>query len=710
MGFFAKLFGRREKSEREKLTERASQYEIPRRLRGLEALETAEYSRFKREEFESRQPRTLFEKLAKKAEILNIEPDEKTATKMQQQIDFCHMRVTPKGVASLTIAVTLILFLITLLVSIASLLYPTIASAIGVSLTEAGAGELPTGYIMLIWFIGLPIIWYIYNYPEHEQKRYIVAAGSEIVLFILYMVVYMRNKPNVEGAVKFASSNLSGPLSYDINKLMWDVEVGTYKNMDEALIEYANKWSTINKEFVESIQLIRTSKETSEERRANMLDEAVSIILEGTEERARIYNQELKMPVMLVHALGILLPVMGLVMFPVVMLFLEEVVSPLALAVIYDILLPFSLFFIIKEILERRPVTFSPPDISNHPRLPPPGRFTTTVGLRNYSLPAWPFFFIVAIPMILFGLVLMSYLSSISLEQTGIEPTLLPSLIIILGIGGGVSAYYILRSYQKLNLRQELRNIEDEFTEALFQLGNRMSTGIPIEQAIERSVKSLGNMSIAKLYSKILENIRRFGMNFRDAIFDPRFGAIREYPSRKIGSIMKVVTDASERGVQVAAIAMLQISRYLRGVHKTQQDVTSLLEDVLSSMKFQAYVLTPLVGGVIVTMATFIIRILRSLALRMQALQGTGAETAIGFLKAPSQMMSPGAFQIVVGIYVIETIILLAGFINGIENGEDPIGYEDTAGKTLLIGMLVYILSMVVTLILFIPMTQGLGL
>ncbi len=700
--WLAKLLGRREKTEKEKVLQKVRSYDIPKRLARLETIETREYQRFKKEEFKKRNPRTWYEKSCKFSEKLRIDPDKKAAEEMRKQIEFCHMRVTPRGVASFSILMTLATLLMTLALVLVGFLAPSV-----MSLISAGGG-IPTGPILLVWLLAAPIIWYLYTYPKHRMKRYIVTAGSEIVLFILYMVVYMRERPNLEGAVKFASRNLTGPLSYDIKKLMWDVEVGTYRSMDEALVEYANKWSDVNKEFVESIQLIRTSTQTSENKRPSMLDEAVSVILDGTEERARSYNRELKLPVMLVHALGILLPVMGLVMFPVVMLFLEDVVSPAVLIVIYDILLPFALFFLIKEILERRPVTFSPPDITNHPRLPPPGRFSLKAGLRRYSLPTWPFPFLISVPIVLVGVGLLSYMGSLAVENPGLEPTLIPSVVIVIGIGLGTSAYFILSSFQKLKLRKEMRNIEEEFTEALFQMGNRMSAGIPLEQALERSVHSLGNLSISKLFRKILDNIRRFGMNLEEAIFNPKYGAIREYPSKKIASVMHVVTESSKKGVQTAAIAMLQISRYLRGVHKTQQEVQALLEDVLSSMKFQAYILTPLVGGVIVTMAVFIIRILKSLAIQMQGLSSSEAAGMVGFLKSPDQMIAPGAFQLVVGIYVLETMVLLSSFINGIENGEDKIGFQDLAGKTLLIGLAVYLLALIITTVMFVPMTQPL--
>src|SRR3989338_2726586 len=65
-----------------------------------------EYKSFREEERLSSIPQTLYEKTARSAgKLFGIEPDDKTKKKMQEAIDFSHIRATPKDVASLTILV-----------------------------------------------------------------------------------------------------------------------------------------------------------------------------------------------------------------------------------------------------------------------------------------------------------------------------------------------------------------------------------------------------------------------------------------------------------------------------------------------------------------------------------------------------------------------------------------------------------------------------
>jgi hypothetical protein len=90
--------------------------------------------------------------------------------------------------------------------------------------------------------------------------------------------------------------------------------------------------------------------------------------------------------------------------------------------------------------------------------------------------------------------------------------------------------------------------------------------------------------------------MKMLGFTFGQAFFDKEYGAIRYYPSRLIKSIMKTVVESTKKGVGTASVAMLSISKYLKGLHDTQEEVQENLSDTLNSLKFQSYFLTPLIS------------------------------------------------------------------------------------------------------------------
>jgi Flp pilus assembly protein TadB len=630
--------------------------------------ESREYKIYKEEERLATLQRTLYEKACSlAARILKIEPDTRSGKKLKEAIDFSHIRITPEGVASLTVLSAMVICIPTIILLLLQLL-----SLPGLSL----------GYALLILFLVIPFIFYIYTYPMHLKKKYEMEAGSEIVTMILYMAIYMRNYPNLERAVRFASENITGPLAFELRKLMWDLEVGNYITIEEALMDYTKKWS-MNREFVEAIEIILESRRQKGERRIAMLDEAIDIILEGNREGAKHFNQDLRTPVMVVHAMGIILPVLGLVLFPIVAVFLG--VQAIFLFIGYDVLLPIFLFFIITNILEKRPSTFSRVDISENPYIPPAGK--VKLGKNNYK--AWPFALVFFFIMMSVGYILFV------LEG---EEGLLSPVVITGGIAGGFAIYYILLTKDRLDIREKTREIEKEFAEAIYQLGNQISTGIPIELSMERAIRRTSSLKTRDLFQRTLNNMKTLGMTFSDALFDKIYGAIRFYPSKMIKTVMRIVAESSIKGVMTASAAMFSVSKYLKDIHKTQEEVRDELSDTLSSMRFQAFLLSPLICGVVVTLAIIIIKIMGELS---QTIAGTSITLPFSNM---ASVITPFQFVFVVAIYLVETSFILSMFINGIENGEDPIGRQSMTASSLIFGFIVFVITLIVTMLIFGPL------
>lgn len=666
-------------SRKEQIADIYNKISIPQNVLEQKDMVSREYRIFKRDDAMSKRMRTAYEKMCHFSEsFLKIEPDKKTKERIEKSIEIAHLNITPNGVAALTILSCFFTCLIALILMLTFALFK-----FGLSMGQG---------VMLFGF-SVPLAYYLYTYPMKLEKRYMIRVGSELSFLVLYMVIYMRESPNLEGALEFAAKNLSGPLALDTRKLLWDVEIGKYKSVDEALINYVTLWVG-ERYFVEAIQLLRSSNQQVGERRIMILDEAMDLVLSGTREKAKYYSQSLKMPILMIHALGILLPVMGLVMFPIMGIFLD--IKSEALFLGYDIILPLVLYFFINETLESRPVTFSRISLSHHPDIPPRGKFAIKTKKGTYFFPIMPFALLASLPLIIAGIYL----------YFGAKPAsnLYQSVLITTGIVAGMFTYYYLSSFQKVAIREETRKIESEFTEALFQLGNQVSSGAPLEVAVDRSTRAISGLSIRNFFEIILRNIRRLGMTFHEAVFDKEYGAIWIYPSKLLRSIMRIVVDSSRKGVQVASVTMLNISRYLKNLHENQERIHDMLDDVLSSLKFQGFLLTPLVSGIIVTMAYVIITIMGKLGATMQTLKTTSAAMT-PFIPWGQLSISPGEFQLVCSIYFLETTLLVGYFINGIENGEDETGMQSLTSMLILFGFIMYLITLFVTMSVFSPIT-----
>ncbi len=629
-----------------------------------------------------------FEKMAAFSEkILNVNPDENTKKEIDGVVNFTGMRITANGVMSLAI-LTIIFF-----VSLSAILVAT---------------GMPVTYGLFISMGGVGLAYYFLKYPVNQLKSFRIKASSQVVLAILYMVVSMRTSPNLERALRFTAANISGPLAWDMRRMLWDIEMGKYVSANDALTEYISRWKPENEEFAESLRLIRDSQQQTPDKAEKTLDESLDVILDGTRTRMKHYAQDLRMPISIIHMMGIVLPVLGSIMAPLAAVFLSDVVRPEYFILGYDIILPIIIIWFINNTLKKRPTTFSEVDISQHPELPPKGMFSIKTGKKRVFMPVLPIVLLIGIILVSPAIYYFSSNPELMFGSGGEHSvlSLVMSLMITLGIGFSLATYFVLSNYQRMSIQGDVQSTEGEFELALFQLGNRISAGMPTELALEKSINDVKDLKIVGLFTSTLRNIRNLGMTFKEALFHPKWGSINYYPSMLIRNIMYMVIDITRQGFKYTSDAMLTISRYLKNIRETQEYIRDLLSESVSSMSFQAYLLTPMITGLIVSMAQIIIVILMILGSKLSSLSSgaalpmniTGGLFGFG---GSTSAISPEFFQIIIGIYLMEVIIILAIFVTKITQGENKVYQWYLAGKMLIVALIMYFLVAVGASVMF---------
>lgn len=637
-----------------------------------------EYEEFLREE-QLAKKLTLYERLCSiSAKILPIEsPFKGLREKYVESIEFSHLKITPKGAFSLAILSFLAIFIISL---------------IGLVIINSFA---PSSVILAL-ALALIAYYFTVGYPNHYATVFRINASSEMVLATIYMSISMHLSPNLENAVRFASRNLRGPLSIDLRELLWKVYTRKFDKIEDALDYFIEKWKKDSKEFSTSLYLIKNSGAESQEKRERFLDEAVSVMLDGTKERMRTYSRQLKEPVTILNALGILLPIIGLVFFPIVSLFLPELIKPVFLVLGYDFLLPLIVFLFMNSYLEKRPYSLRQPDLSKHPDF-----HVVRFYEKPYTVPL-----LVSLPLIAIGSI--NLIGDKGLFSSSL---LFFSSLITLGLFAGIISYSYLSVKRKLKIRKEIAEIETEFAEALFQLGSMILRGTPLETALRSIKEDIKNLRVSKFFDKILYNIEAFGMTFENAIFDKKYGAINFYPSNIVESTMRVVVETSKKGMQSASKSMVIISKYLKDMHEVDEDLKNMLEEVTSTMNIQSIILAPLSAGVVVTIAAIMTRLLISLGDALNNIYssigsalgpagdiGTGVIASIVNLGA---IIPVHGFQLIVGIYLVQIVTIIAITLSTITNGEESLLKRHTISKILLYSGIVYLITLILTYFLF---------
>ncbi len=696
----------------------------------LKPIKTREYVQFKNE----LKPKSVdwYERSCNFFEhIFKFSPSNKSRKKILEQITIAHMNVTPEGVYTLSYLLPLFLLLI---------------SVIGFAIVPMlVGGNISMFFLGISMVISLLLILPLQKYPSYLATAWRLKSSNQMVLCIFYLVTYMRQSSNLERAIEFAGDHLDPPLALDLKKILWNVENRTFDSISDALSEYLESWKKFSDEFIDAIHLIQSSLlEGDESRRLALLDKSLDVILDGTYEKMLHYAQNLKNPITTLHMLGVILPVLGLVILPLAVSFMEGL-EWYHLAVFYNFLLPVVVFFMSKSILSTRPAGYGDADISEHIKGLKKYKKVAVFGKNVRMSPAligWTIFVV----CILIGLVpifvfpagvedtcwdfknegffcsdveeeacritycawqyklVEGQFSQLILNPNSIDVrdklasgagvigpfgiiAALLSLFIPIGAGVGLGYYFKMRSTRVIKVREETKMMEKEFSTALFQLGNRLGDGLPAELAIPKVAQLMEGSISGNFFSQVSMNMQKLGMGLEKAIFDKENGAINYFPSKIIESAMKVLVESVKKGPNVAAQAVNNIARYIKEIHRVNERLKDLLADIISSMKQQINFLAPMISGVVVgitSMITFILGRLKTQAASFDV------GDASSFLTMMGEGIPTYFFQIVVGLYVVEIVFILSIMANTIENGNDKLGERAALGKNLLKSTILY--------------------
>jgi len=615
---------------------------------------------------------SLYEKICTLFDV-NMPMPKGLEEKYENEINFCHLKVTPNGVFLTAIALPLITFV--LLFSVFYFL-----------------NFLSDAMILMLALLSVVTFYYLFSYTGFLTKYFRAKAAAEMTLAIVYMSISLKINSNLESAVVFAASNLTGPLGMDLKKILWDLETGGLLSVITGLDWLSDKWKSESEEFVDAVTLLKASINEPPDRMEKSIKEAVMIMADGTKARMKKYALGMRSPLKILNAFGILLPMLGLIFFPVLIIFVENIAKPELLAFSYMVLLPTVVYLFLREYFYTKPYSYHQVEMKN---------------LEGFK---WQKTFALLISLII-AIVPTSYLlyslSNIPKETIFSFEQFIYSFLIIASLSSSIIFYSLLSSFGNLKKNKEILKIENELPVALFQLSITSDIGKPIERNMEDLMPRIGTLKIKSMFENILYNIKTLGMTLESAIFEKKVGAIYSYPSRVISSSFRLLVDISKRGMMSLSMALKTISEFLKDADDVNNATTEILSETTSDMQIQAWVFAPLSAGVVVGLMAIVIYIFSFFGGNFQEMEkivgsgefGDATMSSISFLFNIGKQVPFHNFQIIVGIYMIEMVFIISYFLGELNYGNDEVSKTFDLGKIMFVAIAVY--SMVVLSIYF---------
>jgi len=553
--------------------------------------------------------------------------------------------------------------------------------------------------------------------PERLALRWRLKASSQMVPCILYLVVYMRHTSNLERALQFAAENLPDPMASELKQVFWKVEIGKYSTVKESLDAWLESWRDFALEFVEAMYLIESSLyEPTEARRIAILEKSIAVILDGVHEKMINFSHEVKAPLTNLFMLGIVLPTLGLALLPLAATLLGGMLKWQHVAILYNLIIPFLVFWLSQGVLAKRPGGFGEAQaIEQNPFYED---FKSNKPWLIATLLLIPFLLIGFLPFLLYhygpslGLKQDYNFTEFNLKFFGdakfwdfrqVEKqttgpfgllALICSFAIPFGLASSLALVYKLKTKRLIEVRKKTEKLELEFASGLFQLGNRLADGIPAEIAFSKVASTLRGTETGQFFAIINSNLQQ-GFSLQEAIFNRKKGALIYFPSDLVKTSMRVLVETVKKGVRVAALALMSISTYVKNIHRAQERLKDLLAEVTSGMKSNATFLAPILAGIVVGLAAMITLILTRLSILMQGQtvqEGMlGGLTNLMTLFQVNAMIPPYFMQLIVSIYLIEMIFILTSTLVSIEKGPDELTEKYLLGDYLLKGISFYL-------------------
>jgi len=644
--------------------------------------------------------------------VIKLKVSEKDSNEISKFLNIAHLNVEPWQALGLSIMSLISVFFIGLIISVA------------IAMVKGSITEFPFSFFILVVILSMFIFYFVKGYPRRLANQWRLKASSQMVPAILYIVVYMRHTSNLEKAIGFTSEHLSPPLALDFKKIFYDVEIGKFSSIKESLDNYLETWRDYSVEFIESFHLIQSSLfEPSEDRRIFILEKSLQVVLDGVYDKMLLFTHDVRSPLTNVYMLGVVLPTLGLALLPLASAMIGDFLKWYHVVVLFNMIVPFIVFYLTDKILFLRPGGYGETELLE--KNPYYSKYRDKKIYLISFLICVPFFILGILPFIfqytgfpeLIGLQKDYTFSEIGLSFFGEEnifsfldtgngitgPFGVGSLLLSLLIPLSVALFFYVgakkRTKELIVARKNTKQLEQEFNNSLFQLGNRIGNGTPPELVFGQISESSKGLMTEYFFRKVNYNIQQMGLSLEKAIFDSRRGAIVSYPSDLIAISMQILVESSKKGLRIAATSLMSISEYVKNINKITARLRDMLAEIISDMKSNMTFLAPLLSGVVVGLASMITAILIKLdlsELSQGSVEGIGSLANLvgtnGIFQV-AKMIPPYFLQISIGVYLIQIIFILTGALVTIDSGEDKLEKTNKFGQNLMKGIVLYLVT-----------------
>jgi hypothetical protein len=539
-------------------------------------------------------------------------------------------------------------------------------------------------FVYMFFFFGIVTAVALYIYPTSiYYTQQIIDYREEMLRAVMKIATYISLGQSIEHGFIQCTKDIHGTLQLQFEDIVKKIRLKKETTLGNAWRHYIHTWNDINPEFVKALKLLQTASMSPKDEQERIIKEVLETIILAYHTQGKRFAEDLAGKAKTLIAVGVLLPIMSLMILPLISIFMPNTIKPPLIAFIYDVFFPTVLLLMALHFSANR------------------------IQVNTIRIEASPYYqitpklvYIVSILcFIVFAVPTVVHLQTINMQtiETASREYALESVfwVWLIGVGAMGAMWIWTRMYLKRNKKiwQDVYDTENDFPHLLQIFSTYLSLNRSLESIVPEVIDDYETHGFQEHpVVKIFKEIKLKLYTTKRTIADITLKILPKIcPSIKVSSAIAQIISFTTISQASASRAAKMVREQTLSIHKLDDYIRSLLSDTVSLINITTTMLAPLLSAAAVIMSLAIVMSLKFITQQLETIQTSMGVTSGAKLSLVdiTQIIPPTIIEVVVGFYLISTMLILSFFSSNIKNGNDRYLTVKTINGNLL-GFIIY--------------------
>jgi hypothetical protein len=527
---------------------------------------------------------------------------------------------------------------------------------------------------------------------NYSQK--LVSFREEMLQALLEISNYIILNTSIEASLVYSAENIKGTLGKQLRSIKERIETKQITTLGEALEQYIPLWLKINPDFVKGINLLQTAAIAPKGEKEKIIEEVIETVIISYHDSGKRLTEKLSGQTNSLVSMGVTLPMISLILLPLLTIFLPQTANFTMLLFIYAIFFPTIILFLSMNFATNR-VQVNTIDMSSSPlyKKTPQIFYLISVGIA-----------------LILAIMPIVHIMTIDLNTTiGVQREY--SLVSLVTVWSGLLGLFLAvelfcYSYFKRNekLWLELEEVERDIPNLLQIFSSYLSLNRSIESIFSDVINDykhhgFGTHPTVKILSQLKDSL----YNTKKSLLELTENYLPKIaPSKRMASIFQRIVLFSDIDMKSAAKSAKMIRSQTVSTYELDDYIQTLLAETVSVVNMTITMLAPLLATAAIIMSAAIVMSLQFIKEKINSIVMSvgGQAIELEFIKI-TQIIPPTLLEVIVGLFFLETAVILSIFLSNIKNGTDKYKIAKTIYENLLISFILFSVLMIIGYLAF---------